>query len=703
MSNYPLVDVTKFKIETVFCIDEEQIAKNITYSCSQIQARVEPGEINETDSIAVVCFGPSLLDNWQELRNFKYIITCSGAHKFLIERGIIPTWHTDVDPREHKITLLGKPHPDVTYLVNSTAHHKYVDYLKGYKTLLWHGFQGDDIVNLPVYFPRGEWVFAGGCNAGLRAMLVARFLGFKKLDLYGMDCSYPEGFAGEHAADHPNPAKESTKVTTWVEGAKYYTTTGMIVAARQFFREIALLKDCTINMHGQGMLQHMARSGWTDPEYNPAYTAGVIAFKAPTLYSPEYLELNRQLHQENPNYGVSGSKYIPEVVALSRKYNTTDILDYGCGKGTLAKALPFEIKEYDPAIPEKSETPTPCDLVVCTDVLEHIEPEYIDWVIGDIARCTKVAAFIVIHTGPAKKTLPDGRNTHLIQENKAWWWKKLDQVFDIDEMIESGSHILAWCKYRDTKVITMSDIDKQTLSFNWTEAENVKFVTINEHTKYRVESLRTKEPWTMEWLESLTENHVLVDVGANVGTYSLWAAKNRGTMVYAFEPESQNFALLTQNIYINELENLVKGVNLSLSDRIGLSELNLVEFMPGSSCHQVDSELDFGGTPKTDFVFKQACFSVTLDFLTQNSYIKQPTHIKLDIDGLEPRVITGAFKTLQKVQSLVIEVNTNLPEHLAMIKLLTALGFYYDDNQVNRATRRTGPFTGVAEYVFRRG
>lgn len=700
MTTTQLVDLNTTKIDTAWVISQEQNADNMAYAISKIKGRLEPGPLRGDDRIAVVCYGPSLKDEWEKLKEFKWIISCSGAHKFLVDRDIIPTWHVDVDPRPHKIDLMGKPHPDVTYLPISSAHKKYIDHLDGYKTLLWHGFQGDDLTTLPIIFPRGEWVFAGGCTVGLRALLIARFLGFTKMALFGMDCSYPDGNTGEHAAHHPNPAKDSQKVSTIYNGVKYNTTLGMVEGARQFFKEIALLKDCEIMMYGEGMLQDMAKGGWSDPNFNPVHVNGVIAFKAPNLYTDQYLNLNKQLHQQNPNYGISGSRYSGEVLKLVDQYKTDDILDYGCGKGTLAKSLQMAIKEYDPAIEGKNANPAPADIVVCTDVLEHIEPDYIDWVIRDLGRCTKKVAFIVIHTGPAQKTLPDGRNTHLIQENKAWWWKKLNQAFDIDEMLEDGPHLSVWCKPKGSPA-TIEAFDKEQLSFNYAVADGVKYVTVNHHTEWRVETLKTKEPATMAWLEGMSAGDILFDVGANVGMYTLWVAKNRGVNVYAFEAESQNYALLTQNIYINEISDKVKAYNMAVGDKVGPGELRLTEFMPGSSCHQLDSHLDWNGRPK-EFAFNQACFTVSIDWLVDNGYMPQPTHIKIDIDGLEPLVVYGAIKTLRNVESVLIEVNDNLPEHKAMVKLLGGLGFWYDQNQVNMAVRKSGTFTGVGEYVFRR-
>ena len=121
------------------------------------------------------------------------------------------------------------------------------------------------------------------------------------------------------------------------------------------------------------------------------------------LITDQYRELNAQLHNTNPNYGVSSSHWAPLVMALSNKVGTRDILDYGCGKGLLKNTLVWPIREYDPAIPGKDAPPEPADLVACTDVLEHIEPECLEHVLNDLQRLTREIAFLNIATRPAKK------------------------------------------------------------------------------------------------------------------------------------------------------------------------------------------------------------------------------------------------------------------------------------------------------------
>lgn len=156
------------------------------------------------------------------------------------------------------------------------------------------------------------------------------------------------------------------------------------------------------------------------------------------LISESYRALNEQLHAKG-NYGVSGAKWAPLTHRLAGEFEARAVLDYGCGQGTLKQALkdgrwsapimqqrlPYDVLEYDPAIPGKGLRPLEADLVVCGDVLEHIEPECLDAVLDDIADVARKAALLVVATRPAKKFLADGRNAHLIVQPSGWWLPKI--------------------------------------------------------------------------------------------------------------------------------------------------------------------------------------------------------------------------------------------------------------------------------------
>ena len=127
-----------------------------------------------------------------------------------------------------------------------------------------------------------------------------------------------------------------------------------------------------------------------------------------------YRKLQQELHK-NPNYGMASSHFVPIVADIIKDLKIQSLTDYGAGKKNLFKGLNHIglnlncYQPYDPAFPEYGE-PKPADLVCCIDVLEHIEPEFIDNVIQDLAKITIKFGFFSIHMGPAGKVLADGRN-----------------------------------------------------------------------------------------------------------------------------------------------------------------------------------------------------------------------------------------------------------------------------------------------------
>lgn len=161
------------------------------------------------------------------------------------------------------------------------------------------------------------------------------------------------------------------------------------------------------------------------------------------MISPAYREMQTKLH-EDIRYGCSSVHYAPVVSQIINRFDITEMLDYGAGKGRLGDSLNVDhsvrVSRYDPAIPGWDTLPEPNQFVCCVDVLEHIEPEYLDDVILDLKRVTKKYGFFTIHTSAAVKILPDGRNAHLTQEDIGWWFPKIAKHFRVKELHQGMKH-----------------------------------------------------------------------------------------------------------------------------------------------------------------------------------------------------------------------------------------------------------------------
>lgn len=242
----------------------------------------------------------------------------------------------------------------------------------------------------------------------------------------------------------------------------------------------------------------------------------------------------------------------------------------------------------------------------------------------------------------------------------------------------------------------------ETISVTHNGAE-VHFCVVNSVSAWRAQTVMTKEPGTISWIEQFAPGEVFLDIGANVGTYSLCAARFRGMRVFAFEPESQNYGLLNLNIHQNGLDEAVTAYCVALSDRTSFDSLFLSRFEAGAACHTFGESVSPDLEPMRP-AYRQGCFATTVDALIEQAVLPVPNHIKIDVDGLEHKVIAGARKTLEDraLRSVLVEVNTGLEQHWEAVDLMLALGFDYSRNEAQRATREHGAFKGTGNYVFRR-
>ena len=221
----------------------------------------------------------------------------------------------------------------------------------------------------------------------------------------------------------------------------------------------------------------------------------------------------------------------------------------------------------------------------------------------------------------------------------------------------------------------LHEILKQPISTINTVNGKLKLYTNNSTLQMRASTFFTKEPETIDWINGFQATDVLYDIGTNVGMYSLYAAMN-GNQVVSFEPESQNYAGLNKNIHINSLSGRIKAVNVALSDECKLTELNLSRFVEGWSCHNVDVALDINKKTFTP-EYKQTVLSYALDDFISLFRLPPPTHIKIDVDGVEKKVVWGARKTISALttKSVLIELNEDLKEDHEIIEYLKSEGY----------------------------
>lgn len=234
-----------------------------------------------------------------------------------------------------------------------------------------------------------------------------------------------------------------------------------------------------------------------------------------------------------------------------------------------------------------------------------------------------------------------------------------------------------------------------------TEVDGIKFYLPNTHCAWRVETMYTKEPDTVSWIKSLSSGQVFYDIGANIGLYTLLAAK-QGLKVFAFEPESQNFAVLIRNLAMNKLEReQAVAFPFCISDMPTVDTLRLSSLIAGGSCHSFGSDLNFKKEQK-EWAYQQGTVGFSLDGLVFEIGMPQPTHIKVDVDGFEDKVLGGATRVLEKVQSILVEMDSGNADHMGWKAKLEEMGFVTDEKEILSARRGEGPFQGIGNIIFRR-
>ena len=159
-----------------------------------------------------------------------------------------------------------------------------------------------------------------------------------------------------------------------------------------------------------------------------------------TMTPEEMIAEYKEIHK-NPSLskGTALLKHIPEIARLVNMLDCKTILDYGCGKAyfwkdfkhwrALMNNVPRSVQLYDPAIPEFEEMPEGrFDMVICTDVLEHVHPSETDNFLKTLFLYTRQCLFINVSTIPAKKTFKDGTNLHVNLRTIDQWEKKIHEI-----------------------------------------------------------------------------------------------------------------------------------------------------------------------------------------------------------------------------------------------------------------------------------
>ena len=186
------------------------------------------------------------------------------------------------------------------------------------------------------------------------------------------------------------------------------------------------------------------------------------------------------------------------------------------------------------------------------------------------------------------------------------------------------------------------------------------------------------------WIDSFHPKSNFLDIGANIGVFSLYAAK-RGHNIISIEPESLNFAALNININDNNFNNNIRAYPFSIDSEKKIGMLELSELNWGKSGH------NFNNKTIDKKKFLQGSYGFSIDTLAEEINFV-PDYVKVDVDGNELKVLNGMKKLLKNksVTSILVEIDIRREENNEIFSLLTNYGYA----QISKNVVAGGPKVG---------
>ncbi len=191
----------------------------------------------------------------------------------------------------------------------------------------------------------------------------------------------------------------------------------------------------------------------------------------------------------------------------------------------------------------------------------------------------------------------------------------------------------------------------------------LEFHDPNRLIHYRIKSFSSKEPETLNWIDSFEDKSVFYDVGANIGLYSIYAAKKKNCQTFSFEPSPFNLGVLVKNIFLNNLEDNIKLISMPLSDKTQSNMMKMSNIELGGALSNFGNK-----SSKIPSVLKYSTVSLSLDEARRIFNFPQPQYIKIDVDGIESLILSGGKEVIKNTKSILVEINENNSKDMESIK-----------------------------------
>jgi len=198
----------------------------------------------------------------------------------------------------------------------------------------------------------------------------------------------------------------------------------------------------------------------------------------------------------------------------------------------------------------------------------------------------------------------------------------------------------------------------------------LSFVLLGKTSGGRAMTVLTKQPATIEWIDSFQPGSVFWDIGASVGVFSVYAALATDTTIVAFEPAAVNYYLLSANCEANKLQDRVDCLLVGVGRQRSIARLEVSQFRPARS-------FSFRGKRDQPYESRQAAVVLSIDELVEEYGVPCPNYIKIDAPGASEDIIAGATRTFRRpeLRQIHLEVRDSSKGGQRILEMLNQSGF----------------------------
>lgn len=416
--------------------DDSELFENVKVNsrfCKKWIAQVPEHE----GHAVIVGGGPSVADHLDMIRKRhslgQKIFALNGAAKFLNKNNIVPEYQVILDARPGNIDLLGKADE---YLIASQCHPSLFEFDAASNITTWHPAIDGINAHLPEY--DGDYaMIGGGTTVGLSAMCLAYVMGYRKLHLFGYDCSHRNAM-GHAYKQAMNDNDVLCKVTL---NGKVFTSSLAMARQAELFPQVSdnlINLGCIITVDGDGLIKEVVNE--------------MRKIAEPITEKEKYKKMWSIPAYRDMSPGEMTAETFVKIAGITKNQK---VIDFGCGTGRGAKKIheltgaqmqlvdfsenclddnvkfPLLIADLTKPIKVKG------DIGYCTDVMEHIAPENVNIVIKNIMDCVEAAFFQIslVHDNMGALI---GQHLHLSVFPFPWWedkfkeykilWKNQDSI-----------------------------------------------------------------------------------------------------------------------------------------------------------------------------------------------------------------------------------------------------------------------------------